>query len=446
MAAGRHRTARSKRCSRPRSRTAGTARPCTSRRTPSTSSTICSTRSSRVIWPRSATKPAARPTVRSTRCSPPPTVSPATPATPPRRNELFDLAAVSSTAVSRPSAWRCGCGATPSPPRRRSSTTSTRRDHDPSDVIGHAQDLRTIVRPLRVGRAGRYPRCMLLAELEVWHTRPAVPTRRVCARPPRARRSIRRRASAGCCSAPSSPGTSMGVDDELHPDVHRLIDQIERGDRVVQPRLRHRFQVDRHGLARSRHRLIGNGDDLSFDLDSSGTNLAQVLGAVYAVERLELASRHVDRAGAAQGGAVAWSDRAGADRPPRRRADDDAVGARRPDRVGAGRARASRSARRRRPRREVTIQYRLRMRASTPTTVVTRPAPGGRSSISTTARRILSGKGRMSAVLLLSRRRHRRVASEPRRGRARPWRRHHVCVPTSRTASWVGAHPTGHPC
>jgi hypothetical protein len=77
------------------------------------------------------------------------------------------------------------------------------------------------------------------------------------------------------------------------PDVHRLISQIERGERVVQPRLRHRFQVDRHGLARSTHRMIGEGDDLRFDFDAAGTPLAQVLGAVYAVERLELASRRV---------------------------------------------------------------------------------------------------------------------------------------------------------
>ena len=131
---------------------------------------------------------------------------------------------------------------------------------------------------------------MLLAELEVWHTRPAVPTRRL---------------SLGHLVLPVDPapgfgglllgavvaGHMHGVDDELHPDIHRLIDQIERGDRVVQPRLRHRFQVDRHGLARSRHRMIGDADDLSFDLDSSGTDLAQVLGAVYAVERLEQASR-----------------------------------------------------------------------------------------------------------------------------------------------------------
>jgi hypothetical protein len=131
---------------------------------------------------------------------------------------------------------------------------------------------------------------MLLAELEVWHTRPAVPTRRV---------------ALGHLVLPVDPAPGFGglllgavvaahmgnIADDLVPDLHRLIGQVERGERVVQPRLRHRFQVDRHGLARSRHRLVGEGEDISFDFDRVGTDLAQVLGAVYAAERLEGASR-----------------------------------------------------------------------------------------------------------------------------------------------------------
>lgn len=133
---------------------------------------------------------------------------------------------------------------------------------------------------------------MLLAEMEVWHTRPTVPTRRV---------------SLGHLVLPVDPapgfgglllgavvaGHVAGVADEVLPDVHRLIDQVERGERVVQPRLRHRFQVDRHGLARSTHRMVGEGDEIRFDFDSTGTDLVQVLGAVYAVERLDLDSRRI---------------------------------------------------------------------------------------------------------------------------------------------------------
>lgn len=133
---------------------------------------------------------------------------------------------------------------------------------------------------------------MLLAELEVFHTRPAVPTRRV---------------ALGHLVLPVDPPPGFGglllgavvahhiagVDAELHADVSRLVGQVERGDRVVQPRLRHRLQVDRHGLSHSRHRMLGTGDDIEFDFATTGSDLAQVLGAIYAVERLERASRHV---------------------------------------------------------------------------------------------------------------------------------------------------------
>lgn len=131
---------------------------------------------------------------------------------------------------------------------------------------------------------------MLLAELEVWHTRPRAPTRRI---------------ALGHLVLPVEPVPGFGglllgavlathirlVDGDLVPDVHRLIDQIQRADRVVQPRLRHRYQVDRHGLACSVHRLEGEGDELTFHLDSHGTPLQQVLGATYALERLDPALR-----------------------------------------------------------------------------------------------------------------------------------------------------------
>jgi hypothetical protein len=101
---------------------------------------------------------------------------------------------------------------------------------------------------------------VLLAEVEIWHTRPLTPTRRV---------------SLGhlvlpCDPAPGFGGLLLGaviarhiidVDDDVIPDTQRLLTQVQNGDRVPQPRLRHRFQVDRHGMARSLHRLVGDGDD-----------------------------------------------------------------------------------------------------------------------------------------------------------------------------------------
>jgi hypothetical protein len=133
---------------------------------------------------------------------------------------------------------------------------------------------------------------MLLAELEVFHTRPAVPTRRV---------------ALGHLVLPVDPAPGFGglllgavvanhiagVDVDLQGDVARLITEIERGERVVQPRLRHRFQVDRHGLSHSTHRMIGEDDDIEFDFGTNGSDLAQVLGAVYALERLDLTSRRL---------------------------------------------------------------------------------------------------------------------------------------------------------
>ncbi len=131
---------------------------------------------------------------------------------------------------------------------------------------------------------------MLLAELEVWHSRPTTPTRRV---------------ALGHLVLPTDPAPGFGglllgavmasqlpeVEPDLVADVHRLVQQVERGDRVPQPRLRHRYQVDRHGLAVSIHRLVGDGDNVRFDLHPQGSPLAQVLGAVYAVERLDLPAR-----------------------------------------------------------------------------------------------------------------------------------------------------------
>lgn len=131
---------------------------------------------------------------------------------------------------------------------------------------------------------------MLLAELELWHNRRQAPTRRI---------------ALGHLVLPADPPPGFGglllgavvaahigeVDDDLVPDVHRLIGQVERDERIVQPRLRHRFQVDRHGLGRSLHQLHSEGEELRFEFDVTGTPLAMVLGAIYAVERLAPSSR-----------------------------------------------------------------------------------------------------------------------------------------------------------
>ncbi|CAB4612696.1 unannotated protein [freshwater metagenome] len=133
---------------------------------------------------------------------------------------------------------------------------------------------------------------MLLAELEIFHSRPIAPTRRI---------------SLGHVYLPVDPAPGFGglllgailsvhirdVEEDFHVDIQRLLNEVERGSRVVQPRLRHRFQVDRHGLTHSSHRLIGVGDTVEFELNSNGSPLQQVLGCIYVLERLDDETRKV---------------------------------------------------------------------------------------------------------------------------------------------------------
>jgi len=70
-----------------------------------------------------------------------------------------------------------------------------------------------------------------------------------------------------------------------------LIDDLENGRRIPQPRLRHRFQVDVVGLDRSRHKLVGVGDSMRYELDGHGLAVPQLLGAVYAAGHIHSATR-----------------------------------------------------------------------------------------------------------------------------------------------------------
>jgi len=132
---------------------------------------------------------------------------------------------------------------------------------------------------------------VILAELEVCHSRPIAPTRRV---------------ALGARDLPADPPPGFGglllagivatfasqLDDELMPELDVLLRQVERGQRIAQPRLRHRFQTDRVGLARVRHRLLGHGEALEFDIDpGTATPAHHVLAAVYAAAELRPALR-----------------------------------------------------------------------------------------------------------------------------------------------------------
>ncbi|MGH9183161.1 MAG: hypothetical protein ACRDZ9_05015 [Acidimicrobiales bacterium] len=133
---------------------------------------------------------------------------------------------------------------------------------------------------------------MLLAELEIWHSRPIVPTRRVALG----------RALLPVEPAPGFGGLLLGgvvaahvdeLDPELLGELSGLLTDVGAGRRIPQPRLRHRFQVDRIGLARSRHRLVGHGDAIEFELEDRGSAASQILGAVYAAGRVDRPHRPV---------------------------------------------------------------------------------------------------------------------------------------------------------
>lgn len=127
---------------------------------------------------------------------------------------------------------------------------------------------------------------MLVAELHVHHSRPYAPTRRV---------------ALGRLWLPTDPAPGFGGvllagivaagasaldDDDQLDKIEDLLDDLQHGRRIVQPRILHRFQRDVHGLDRSVHRLLGEGEGLSLDIDGHGAVLPQVLAALYAAGQL----------------------------------------------------------------------------------------------------------------------------------------------------------------
>jgi hypothetical protein len=126
---------------------------------------------------------------------------------------------------------------------------------------------------------------VLLAELEIRHSRAIAPTRRV---------------ALGELWLPTEPAPGFGgillagivggnvnrLEDDERDELDALVDDLERGARIAQPRLRHRFQTDVVGLDRSRHRLVGGGETMALELDDHGAVLPQILGAAYAASKL----------------------------------------------------------------------------------------------------------------------------------------------------------------
>lgn len=133
---------------------------------------------------------------------------------------------------------------------------------------------------------------MILAELEVYHSRPIAPTRRVAIG----------RTLLPVDQPPGFGGLLLGgiigrysaeLEDDLLVDLHDLTVDVERGQRIPQPRLRHRLQGDRVGLLLSRHQLIRDEKlGLKFVFDDRHSAPAQfVLAAVYAARHIAYEQR-----------------------------------------------------------------------------------------------------------------------------------------------------------
>lgn len=132
---------------------------------------------------------------------------------------------------------------------------------------------------------------MILAEFEAYLSRPIAPTRRI---------------ALGSAMLPVDPPPGFGgvllggvvarfasrLDEETIEEVTWLASELRDGRRIPQPRLRHRRQVDRIGLQRTRYRLIGSGETMRFHFDEErGTAAQHVLCAVYAAGELPPAQR-----------------------------------------------------------------------------------------------------------------------------------------------------------
>jgi hypothetical protein len=132
---------------------------------------------------------------------------------------------------------------------------------------------------------------VIVAELEIYHSRPIAPTRRLALGdrnlpidpPPGA---------GGLLLAGIVAHAAPGVDGELREGLVDLIFELAANRRVTQPRVRHRFQTDRVGLLRSTHRLVATGQALDFEFeDELGRPVQQALGAVYATASLPVEPR-----------------------------------------------------------------------------------------------------------------------------------------------------------
>ena len=132
---------------------------------------------------------------------------------------------------------------------------------------------------------------MLLAELEIFHSRTNAPTRRV---------------ALGYTYLPIQKGSGNGavllagivarfipsIDEDFYDDYKKLLYQLQRGERISQPRLRHRFQEDKIGLARTVHQLREFEGKYRFIFELNEAAAEQnILAAAYSISQFAYRER-----------------------------------------------------------------------------------------------------------------------------------------------------------
>ncbi len=82
------------------------------------------------------------------------------------------------------------------------------------------------------------------------------------------------------------------IEPELREDLVTVMDRLSAGRKVIQPTVRHRYQIDQVGLTVSRQRLLNGPSGLEFDFDDRNARAVQLaLGAVYAAGTLPRAAK-----------------------------------------------------------------------------------------------------------------------------------------------------------
>lgn len=137
---------------------------------------------------------------------------------------------------------------------------------------------------------------MLLAELNIRHTRRHMPTRRVAVDPGYLPTSGAGFGGVllGAVVAEHVPG----LDEEQFEALDHLVDVARRGFAVPRIALRYRLQRDTHGLDLSRHRIVSAAVERSsvrpiVELDLHGPPAPQVIGALMAASQLPPSGRIV---------------------------------------------------------------------------------------------------------------------------------------------------------